>query len=281
MVGFGKADSPGDSMAQTEIDLLTDRLVASFGTGSAFARIPDLDIDTAYAVVNHMRRARALRGETAVGRKIGFTNTTILARYGMAGPIWNHVYDSTVKMAGSDTTVRAVEFAEPRIEPEIVLRLGRAPEVGMDMTALLGCVDAVAHGFEIVQSVFPGWTFTPAEAVAAFGLHGALIVGPWQTISADQAGWGAALTDFTVTLFRDGVAVDTGHASHVLGGPVKALGYLVAALADRPDCPPLVAGEIITTGTLTDAWPICPGERWTTKLNGIGLDGIALRVVGS
>jgi len=267
-------------MAQTYIDLLADRLVAAVGTGTEIPRQPDLDIDTAYVVAARVRTARALRGETAVGRKIGFTNTTILARYGMTGPMWNHVYDSTVEMAGPDTTINFAGFAEPRIEPEIVLHLGRAPEAGMDMAALLECVDAVAHGFEIVQSVFPDWKFTAAEAVAAYGLHGALVVGPWHPIAADRAGWVAALSDFTLTLFRNGAAVDTGHASHVLGGPVKALGYLVAALADRPDCPPLAAGEIVTTGTLTDAWPIRPGESWSTKLDGIDLNGIAVRVAG-
>ena len=268
-------------MAQTYVDGLTDRLVAAIGQGTEVPRQPDLDIDTAYVVAARVRAARALRGETAVGRKIGFTNTTILARYGMTGPIWNHVFDSTVQTEGAGTEINVAAFAEPRIEPEIVLLLGRAPAAGMDTAALLDCVDAVAHGFEIVQSVFPGWKFSAAEAVAAFGLHGALVVGPWHPIAADRARWGAELADFTVTLFRNGTAVDTGHARHVLGGPVKALGYLVAALADRPDCPALSAGEIITTGTLTDAWPIRPGERWSTELSGIDLNGIAVRVAGS
>jgi 2-oxo-3-hexenedioate decarboxylase len=47
----------------------------------------------------------------------------------------------------------------------------------MDETALLACIDWVAHGFELVQSIFPGWKFSAPDAAAAFGLHGALLIG--------------------------------------------------------------------------------------------------------
>jgi 2-oxo-3-hexenedioate decarboxylase len=46
----------------------------------------------------------------------------------------------------------------------------------MDETVLLACIDWVGHGFEIVQSIFPGWKFSVPDAVAAFGLHGALLI---------------------------------------------------------------------------------------------------------
>jgi len=41
--------------------------------------------------------------------------------------------------------------------------------------------------------------------------------------------------------------------------------------------PPLAASEIVTTGTLTRAIPVKPGETWATKLDGIALHGIRLR----
>jgi 2-oxo-3-hexenedioate decarboxylase len=48
----------------------------------------------------------------------------------------------------------------------------------MDERTLLESIDWVAHGFEVVQSVFAGWQFSAPDAVAAFGLHGALLIGP-------------------------------------------------------------------------------------------------------
>jgi 2-oxo-3-hexenedioate decarboxylase len=38
----------------------------------------------------------------------------------------------------------------------------------MDEAALIQCVDAIAHGFEMVQSVYPGRVMTGPDAAAAF-----------------------------------------------------------------------------------------------------------------
>ena len=56
----------------------------------------------------------------------------------------------------------------------------------MDEHALLGCIDWIAHGFEIVQSVYPSWILTGPESAAAFGLHGALFIGERHPVAADR-----------------------------------------------------------------------------------------------
>ncbi len=53
----------------------------------------------------------------------------------------------------------------------------------MDEAALLGCIAWVAHGFEIVHSMFAGWRFAAADTVAAFALHGAYRLGPRRPIA--------------------------------------------------------------------------------------------------
>ncbi len=165
---------------------------------------------------------------------------------------------------------------EPRIEPEIAFGLQRAPSPDMDEAALLGCIEWVAHGYEIVQSLFPGWRFAPADTVAAFGLHGALMLGPRHALSPGTD-WHAALRGFEITLARDGVTIDRGHAANVLDGPLSALRHLVQLLAQDPLNPPLAAGEIVTTGTVTRAFPVAKGEGWTTAVSGLPLSGIAVR----
>ena len=69
-----------------------------------------------------------------------------------------------------------------------------------------------------------------------------------------------------------------GHARDVLGGPLSALRWLVEDLARRPEAPPLAAGEVVTTGTLTGAHPVAPGEVWTTAVTGAPLLGLTLRL---
>jgi 2-oxo-3-hexenedioate decarboxylase len=243
---------------------------------------PALDLTASYRVAEEVRRLRAARGERVVGRKIGFTNTTLWDRYGVRAPIWGYVYDTTLRdRAALPEPVALSAFVEPRIEPEIVFGLARAPEPGMDAAALIGCVDWAASGFEIVQSLFPGWLFAAPDTVAAFGLHGLLVVGARVRIaSGDRPAWIERLGAFAVDLLRDGAVADRGTGRNVLGsGPLAALGYLIDVLANDPSAPPLAAGEIITTGTLTDALPVAPGQHWRTRFDGLPLPDIDLALI--
>jgi 2-oxo-3-hexenedioate decarboxylase len=241
-----------------------------------------LTLPEAYRISRAVTARRVARGERAVGRKIGFTNRTIWDEYGVHHPIDGPMYDSTVStVSGLVADYSLARFVEPRIEPEIVLGLATAPIAGMDEAALMGCVGWVAHGFEIVQSLFPGWRFGGADCVAAFGLHGALICGPRRDVGAgEREAVLASLTRFSITLSRNGEPVDTGHASNVLGGPVSALRHLVMAIAGDPEAAPLKAGDLVTTGTITRAFPVSGGERWTTELRGLDLPGMDVSFTG-
>lgn len=264
-------------MAGTKADRIADDLMGVLGTGRSLGRYPGLGMPEAYRVAAEIRARREDRGERVIGRKIGFTNTTIWPIYGVSAPMWNYVYDTTVHdLAALADGFDLGGLAEPRIEPEIVLGLGTAPEAGMTDDALLGCVAWVAHGFELVQSVFPGWALTGAESAAAFGLHGALLIGPRHPIGDDREAWGARLQDFTLSLRRNGAPVAEGTGANVLGGPIKALRFLIEEIARHPVSPPIAAGEIVTTGTLTDAQPALAGDTWTTELRGIPLAGIGV-----
>ncbi len=95
--------------------------------------------------------------------------------------------------------------------------------------------------------------------------------------AAQDEDWSRTLASFEIDLKRDGVVVDHGRATDVLDGPVSALRHLADLLARDRSNPPLAAGEIVTTGTLTRALPVSPGETWTTDLVGVGLAGIGVR----
>lgn len=236
-------------------------------------------LNDAYRVTAEIRRLREVRGERVVGRKIGFTNTTIWSQYNVDAPIWGYVYDTTrYSLADVSGPVALAPFVEPRIEPEIVFGLSQAPEAGMDEQALLACVGWVALGFEVVQSLFPGWRFCAPDTVAAFGLHGALYIGePALVTPENRAEWYAALRSFEVQLQRDGAIIETGRASNVLqGGPLAALRHVVEVLTADPSSPALAAGEVITTGTLTNAYPIKAEETWSTVISGLPLADIRL-----
>ncbi len=55
-----------------------------------------------------------------------------------------------------------------------------------------------------------------------------------------------------------------------------SLAFLVEILAQQPESPPLSAGEIVSTGTLTDAHPVQAGETWSTDLHGFAARGMEI-----
>jgi len=238
---------------------------------------PSLDEDGAYAIAWEVHARRLGWGERPVGRKIGFTNRTIWAEYGVWAPIWSHVYDSTVHHAPDSRAPRVAigHLLQPRIEPEIQLHFTRTPPVTRDEAAILDCIDWIAHGFEIVQSLYPDWKFRSVDAIAAFGLHGALVVGtPVAVRDIDDCV--AKLRSFTVALSRDGREEAAGGGADVLDTPLLAFAHLAEMLGRQARFAPVQAGEIVTTGTLTAARSVSPGETWTTRLDGIDLPGMSV-----
>jgi 2-keto-4-pentenoate hydratase len=236
-----------------------------------------LSVEDAYRVTPLVRQMYETEGAKAVGRKIGFTNRTIWAQYGVFAPIWGHVFDRSVRDLADQEALPLKPFSEPRIEPEIVFGLGKPPSGDMGETALSSCIAWVALGFEIVQSIFPGWKFAASDTIAANGVHGALLIGPRHPFAPRAAEWRQTLGAFAIELSCDGRLIDRGAAENVLGGPLSALRHLAGLLASDPVNPPLAAGEIVTTGTLTKAMPIAPGEIWTAAPKGIRLDPVRLR----
>jgi 2-oxo-3-hexenedioate decarboxylase len=238
----------------------------------------ELSIATAYRVTPLLRATFEARGETIIGRKIGFTNRQMWAVHGVEAPIWGYCTDRTTHNLETVPLQCIKDFAEPRIEPEIVFGLGDAPVPGMDETALIECIDWVALGYEIVQSIYPGWRFTAADTIAANALHGALLVGDRHVIAPRKRAWQQELATFGVELYCDEALRGTGGGAFVLNSPLLALRYLVELLATDPHNPPLRSGEIISTGTLTLAMPVRAGEIWTARAHGIPLEEITLRL---
>lgn len=253
---------------------LIERLGAPAALQPFTARDPGFGLAEGYEVAARVHAARLARGERAVGRKIGFTNRALWDQYGVREPIWGFVYDTTLfRPRGGHASLPLAQLAEPRIEPEIVLSFRSAPPPTRDEAAILGSIDWIAHGFEIVQSPFPGWKFALADTIAAGGLHGALIVGdPVPVAAIDDCA--RRLREFRIALRRGDAVQAEGTGANVLDSPLLALAHLVEVLARLPQFPPLAPGELVTTGTLTAALPIAPGETWSTRISGINLPGL-------
>ena len=240
-------------------------------------RYPDFDNAAAYQVNAEVFRQRVARGEKPIGRKIGFTNRTIWPEYGVYEPMWAHVYDTTVTFFDGNSGTQAIgHLAEPRIEPEVLLHFKSAPAGARTEAEILECIDWIAHSVELVQSHFPGWSFKAPDTAAAFGLHGALMVGPQRPVS-EFDDLVQKLRTFTIALSRGGEVMAHGGGANVLDSPLLAFAHLQSLLEGLPQFEPIQPGEIVSTGTLTAALPIQAGETWSTEFLGLELDGLHIK----
>ncbi len=240
-------------------------------------REPSLSEEGAYQIAAEVHRRRVRRGETPVGRKIGFTNRTIWPEYGVWAPIWGYVYSTTVRPAYQQSVPVAIgQLLQPRLEPEVQLHFATPPPLTRDEVAILECVDWMTLGYEIVQCPYPDWRFRAADAIAAYALHGCLIVGTPVAVS-DPGQVARQLRSFTVSMTGPGMAAHTtGGGANVLDSPTLAVAHLVELVAAQPQFGPIRAGEIVSTGSLTPLRPVSPGETWTTTALGIDLPDITV-----
>lgn len=240
-------------------------------------RDPEFGPSSGYAAARQLHERRLARGWQPVGRKIGFTNRTLWERYGVHEPIWGTVYDRTLQWAQQGRAdVSLAGLAQPRIEPEICFKLKAAPPVTRNPEALLAAIEWVAHSVEIVQCHHPEWKMGLADCTADNGLHGRLILGTPVEVGRIK-GLAAALPFLKVALACNGEVRDRGIGSNVLDSPLMALAHFIELVSKQGDAPALRAGEIISTGTITDAHPVAPGETWSTDLHGFAVRGLEIR----
>lgn len=225
-------------------------------------------LDAAYAIETEIMRLRASSGHAAVGRKVGFANKALWRILKLETVVWAHMFEDTVLHAEQGVAELAISHLRaPKVEPEIVMKL-RDPGAG------LAGVEWMALGFEIVDCPYPDWKFTPVDFVAAWGLHAGLVVGPKRPVTEIDT-LGHQLADFKLSLSCNNAFVEEGAGKNCLRSPALCLEELTRAAVKRGDA--LRPGEIISTGSLTDAKPIAVGEEWRAELNGLPLASLRVQ----
>ena len=246
--------------------------------GASADAVQGTDVAAAYQTALQVRQLRIARGEQPRGYKIGFTNRSIWPRYNVAAPVWGTVWNTTLAFCDGHATLALAGRCQPRIEPEAVLGLRATPPQNATLDGLFDCIEWVAPGFEIVQSHSPHWKFNAAAAVADGALHSYLLVGrrvDVRLIAASAQAFNQALASCGLALHKDrspqGVNPDTlverGQGSNVLDSPLLALLHFLNELRQCKGAPDLQPGDVVTTGTWTDAWPVAVGETWRAEFD--------------
>ena len=209
--------------------------MALLGTGRSAGRHEALAMSDAYAVSADIRALRERAASACSAARSASPTPRSGRSTALSAPMWNFVYDSTVRdLPAGARRVRdlgaggAANRAGDRAAPRPGADAGHGPR--------RRCSDAstwVAHGFEIVQSVYPGWKLTGAE------VRGGLRPARRRWSSARGTRWAptarAGPSGSPASRSRFGgtaSAVAEGKGSNVLGGPVRAL--RLPGRGDRP-----------------------------------------------
>ena len=236
----------------------------------SISETPGYDTYAAYKDALAVRDLRIARGEIPRGYKIGFTNRIIWTRYNVFGPIWGTVWNTTLTFCSGHHNLSLNAICQPRIEPEIIFGFKETPKSDATLEDIYKSLGWIAPGFEIVQSHMPDWKFEAADTIADGGLHGRLIVGEKSSVSSISKSANELhelLSKATAILFRDGDQVEVGVGTNVLDSPLHALEHFLKELRSCPGSTDIQPGDVVTTGTWTDAYSVLPGETWSVSFS--------------
>lgn len=269
----------------SEVNAIAHELTTAFAerrTVTTPSSRDGFDLSTAYAVERELVRSRRSEGHQTVGVKVGYANKAIWRVLELDTLVWAHMYEDTVRYAdASRATLSIAHMISPKIEPEIVFRLKAPVSAGIsDAAGALDAVEWLALGFEIIDCPYVDWKFQPADFVAAYGLHAALVVGePRSVTMANISEIAEQLPKFKVRLAKDEQVVEEGSGRNSLRSPALCLVELATAMAKQDSVAPLATGDLVSTGTLTESTPIHSGSTWTASVEGIDLPTLTLTLV--
>lgn len=242
--------------------ILDDAAVTRTAIGKLTSRY-ELDLPGAYRVQREGISLRLARGERVVGVKMGFTSKAKMVQMGVDEVIWGILTDA---MAAGPAEYDVSGLIHPKVEPELVFRLGRRVTGAEDAEA---AVDAVAIGYEILDSRFEGYKFTLPDVVADNASAAGFGIGHWHA-PAD-----VDIADLPVTLSVNGEVAQAATTAAILGDPWESLRRAARLAAEAGLM--LEAGWVVLAGAITEASPLAPGTAVTVTAEGLGSVGLLAR----
>ncbi|MBT9282577.1 MAG: fumarylacetoacetate hydrolase family protein [Hydrogenibacillus schlegelii] len=220
---------------------------------------PEMTVDDAYAIQDHLIAFYRAAGDRPVGFKLGFTSAAMRRALGVEQPNYGVLMASMLR----SSPVRALEsFIHPRVEPEIAVRVHRELYGSdLDEAQVKGAIEAVAPALEIVDSRYEHFRFTFLDNTADNSSAAGVVLGEWREASDVD------LERLSVVL-SDGSREWRGSSADVMGSPVKAVAWLSGELARRGRSLP--AGSVILTGGMTAPLPLRPGSRVVGNFGNLG-----------
>ena len=207
----------------------------------------DWSMADAYRIQAMLAQRRFDRGERHIGWKLGYTSLAMREQMGIGEPNFGPLTDAMV-VANGDAVPGTV--IQPRVEPEIAVRLGFDVDASASIGDIAASVDGACACLEVVDSVWSGYRFRIEHNTADGSSAAHVVLG--DAIDADD------LSTVKVRLRRNGEDVATATGAAASGHPLLGVAWLAEQLALTGRR--LHAGEIVLTGGLTAAVPLEAGD---------------------
>lgn len=210
-------------------------------------QFPEMDLDDAYAVQDHLVARRKAAGFKRIGWKIGLTSRAMQEALQIDTPDSGILFDDMLFENGG--TIPEERFIQPRVEAEIAFVL-KSSLAGSDVTRedVLAATDYVTPALELLDTRIvrrdpqTGAIRKVTDTISDNAANGGLVMGTkrFDPRKTDLRWMGCILK-------RDGVVEETGLGAGVLDDPAEGIVWLVRRLAKYGQT--LSAGEIVLSGS--------------------------------
>jgi 2-oxopent-4-enoate/cis-2-oxohex-4-enoate hydratase len=234
---------------RTAVDPLTDRE-------------PDITIEDAYAIQQHMVQHRLDAGETVIGKKIGVTSKAVMEMLKVDQPDFGQMTSGMVFNEGEP--IEAASMIAPRAEAEVAFVLDSDLQgPGVTAADVLRATAFVVPCFEIVDSRIKDWKIKIQDTVADNASCGVLTLGG---VRKSPRQLDLALAG--MVLEKNGEVVSTSTGAAVQGSPANAIAWLANTLGRLGIG--LNSGEVILSGSQSPLVDITAGDSLSCSVGGLG-----------
>ena len=250
-----------------DIESAVTALIAADKNAAPFAGLGDwIDIgspEEGYQVQQAAAQRHAAAGRVRSGYKIGLTSPAVQAVFGAGEPMYGTLYADTLEPV--DAAIDLATLCMPKLEGEILLRVGTPPQADADDAALIASLASAHAAFEIADSRVKDWRIGIGEAIADNAC-----CGRFAYVGAGVRADAIDLTMIPMAITADGVAqpLSVGQGSACLGSPLNAYRWLIGKLAEHGGA--LREGDLILTGALGPMVTMALRTRYHIALQGLG-----------
>jgi 2-oxopent-4-enoate/cis-2-oxohex-4-enoate hydratase len=239
-------------------DALTKRRVVDPLT----SRHPDMTIEDAYRVQQRMVGRRLEAGEKSVGKKIGVTSKAVMDMLNVRQPDFGWLLDGMIYNEGE--AIPMDTLIQPKAEGEVAFILKhdlKGP--GISNADVLRATEGVMACFEIVDSRIKDWKIKIQDTVADNASCGVFVLGD-RMVDPRKVD----LSTCGMVLEKNGEITGLGAGAAALGSPVNAVAWLANTMGRLGI--PLLAGEVILSGSLAALIPVKANDSLRVSIGGIG-----------